>query len=129
MKIIYESEDGNQFDTFEECKEYEDRKTNALNHELALYILYDEEWNIIPTTLENIEDNYNISTYIKVKSPTEALLNNEFGLCLPTEMGVYRYDEGWINGDRELHDFLHNWHIKQEIYDIITTAFIKHTGD
>lgn len=129
MKIIYESDDGKQFNSLEDCKEYEEGKMNTLNHELALYTFYDKEWNIIPTTLEDIEHNYDISSYIKVKSPTKGSLNNEFGLCLPTEMGVYRYEDGWVEGDRELHDFLHNWHIKHEAYDTITTTFYKYTGD
>ena len=129
MKVLYESDDGKQFNSLEDCVEHEKHTTIMLNNELAQYIFYDEKWNIINTTLENVEEIYNDSSYIKVKAYTEALLNNEYGLCLPTEVGIYRYDNGWVSVSDELYDFLYNWHVDNDTYNKILQAFVKYMGD
>jgi hypothetical protein len=132
MKFI--ADDGKIFDTMDECEEYE--KMSSVGKEIAQlwnkYItMYDIEGTVkIPranwtdTTeffhevTELIMENYNTCAFIDISSACKGWLEicnflyDEYGLILPDDVGLWRYDienEEWVSLKEEIKRFEENW--------------------
>lgn len=122
MKIVYIADDGKEFDTEKECKEYEDNRPDIkkliwdevligydqngviLEYNLADPDFTDEDW------LENV-------FYMRVtRGLTKKEINDfyiEYGFNLPfTTKGLYRYDwesSSWISYEEDYANFKKKW--------------------
>ena len=92
MKIKYIAEDGKEFDTENECYEYE--KSCVLDYPLML----DLELKPVP-----IEDFGSECFYVNIKTEEQGiLLNKEVG-AEPFKVGIYAFlDGGWTTIDEEI---------------------------
>ena len=95
MKVIYEANDGTQFNTEEECRDYE--KRNSALYDITSFIATDKDGNHVPA------DGYGYSpddfdyfccfTEDSVKACEELFRENGIHLCSKLEPNkVYYYD-------------------------------------
>ena len=113
-KTIWIAWDGERFDTFKECEEYEKKYQDAVDVFLRAYHFYDALMNEqlpfssgLGETLEWIFNRYNDCSFLRVteKIPRETLklICSVDGIILPSETGLYHYQwelsEGWVKED------------------------------
>lgn len=102
--VTWIADDGEEFDTEEQCLAYEHRFDDALDAALFL----DDDFNVIPFNLERVYDSFQ---YIVIKDAEKArdlfwaIYNWENCFVIPKD-----YKDGDIlswNGDCESYDFLY----------------------
>lgn len=108
--ITYVAFDGEEFNSAERCREYEQQYRNALMAIRDAIIFYNADGDIIPvpvydmeTLLNNLEAAYQHSKEIVVlhdiPHKTMRWLYEATGIVLPRDAGVYKYDfdngNGW----------------------------------
>lgn len=129
MKFI--ADDGEIFDTMEECEEYEKiQNEGSVIAQLWMnnITLYDDEGNVsnpvfdndIAAYLNSIVDalNGDDSSFIAISADCAEwnkirdYFHNDFGNLLPAHPGLWRYDwddHEWKNYNKELQTFLGHW--------------------
>lgn len=102
--VTWIADDGEEFDTEEQCLAYEHRFDDALDAALFL----DDDFNVIPFNLERVYDSFQ---YIVIKDAEKArdlfwaIYNWE--ICFVIPKGYKNWDILSWNGDCESYDFLY----------------------
>lgn len=108
--VTYVAFDGEEFNSAERCRAYEQKYRNVLMEINEAYTFYNATDDIIPiatydieVTLADLESAYQESAKIVVRHNVSysaaKLLYNITGIVLPDDAGVYKYDfdngNGW----------------------------------
>ena len=108
--ITYVAFDGEEFNSAERCREYEQKYQNSLMGIKEAYTFYNAEGDIIPIAAYDIEallddlerayfDCEKIVVKRNVSRGTLRYLYDATGIVLPDDAGVYKYDfdngNGW----------------------------------
>lgn len=125
MKFV--ADDGTIFDTMEECQEYERNNDTGYIKELiqkyiTLYDSFGRELTLIdtPTYLDDFDNIFRDDTcYIKVNSLIDDEYSvvcdyffNEYGTCLPSYSGIWRYNDSdceWHRLSDEIDELMYHW--------------------
>ena len=93
IRTIYIADDGEEFDSKEECKAHEELIASPSSESL---LMADKELNIIKNTGNAVESK---AYYIQIKDQKAidwlAWVSDGWGCSVPNKVGCFYYDDGW----------------------------------
>ena len=96
IRTIYIADDGEEFDSKEECKAHEELVASPSSESL---LMADKELNIIKNTGNAVESK---AYYIQIKDQKAidwlAWVSEGWGCSVPNKIGCFYYIEGWSDG-------------------------------
>lgn len=112
MRTLYVADDGTQFNTMRECKDYGRRQATSQAAICEAFKFFGGEWQTA-TTISELKDlvfNTAITHICLLRTPTDAeadYLYKEIGYNEPTKEGFYRWteDEMWVEFQDEFNEF------------------------
>ena len=122
-KTVYIANDGKEFESEEDCLEYE--ASTEFSDILNAVVFFSENGEIIPSSNDLYQFNRAFDSALFVVIPSSPKLKDErvkkfsddvmselCGKIFPTATGVYRWeacDEDWISFEDDSQDFVQKW--------------------
>lgn len=110
--IVYIAWDDTEFETEEECKNYEQHALDMMVELCHCYTLYDKDGNelevFVPNSIEDMmklfERNASVCEKVRVNrvpsDSADAFQNSNFGFDMPEEEGLFVYDWNCVRWDK-----------------------------
>lgn len=108
IRTIYIADDGEEFDSKEECKAHEELIASPSSESL---LMADKDLNVVKNTGNNVESK---AYYIQIKNQKAidwlAWVSEEWGCSVPNKIGCFYYVDGWSED---------GWNDIQEKFDAV----------